>query len=287
MKFNAPTRSCRSWKLGSACSSRSYENWVDVDPSSCYWELFFLFFFSFFSSLGWVWNFFCVRKILMLQLSSWNQWRFLHAGLGEVPFCKISTSGCIMSMTWKFRSLDSFLSKAGLWNLGLTNLELLSYFEIHDWRNLIFCGGVLENSGNCQGWDFWVLEKFGKCQGWGLLPSAYGQNVKLVYYFHCREKKILLIKTTHTVVFAALNEYLWGMGQTGGRKEASKRAALTWIEKYWRSSSLLSFINDKMKMLAHEYCHDPQLTTLLGADFFARILFKSYTSLYRHSETGW
>lgn len=94
---------------------------------------------------------------------------------------------------------------------------------------------------------FW--KKFGKCQGWGLLPSAYGQNVKLVYYFHCRKKKFLLIKTTHTVVFAALNEYLWGMGQTGGRKEGSKRAALTWIEKYWRSSSLLSFINDKMKML--------------------------------------
>lgn len=124
------------------------------------WELFFLFFFSFFSHLGGC-GIFCVRKILMLQLSSWNQWRFLHAGLGEVPFCKISTSGC-MSMTWKFRSLDSLLSKAGLWNLGLTNLELLSCFEIHDWRNLIFCGGVLENSGNCQGWDFWVLEKVWK-----------------------------------------------------------------------------------------------------------------------------
>jgi hypothetical protein len=76
-----------------------------------------------------------LRKILILQISSWNQWRFLHAGLGEVSFCNISTSGS-MSMTWKFRSLDSFLSKAGLWNLGLTNLELLSCFEIHGWRNL-------------------------------------------------------------------------------------------------------------------------------------------------------
>jgi hypothetical protein len=128
-----------------------------------------------------------LRKILMLQISSWNQWRFLHAGLGEVSFCKISTFGS-MSMTWKFRSLDSFLSKEGLWNLGLTNLELLSCFEIHGWRNLIFCGGVLENSGNCQGWDLWVLENFGKCQGWDLLPSAYGQNVKLVHYFYCRGK---------------------------------------------------------------------------------------------------
>jgi predicted NAD-dependent protein-ADP-ribosyltransferase YbiA (DUF1768 family) len=74
------------------------------------------------------------------------------------------------------------------------------------------------------------LENFGKYQGQGLLPSAYGKNVKLVYYFYCRGKKFLLIKTTDTVVFAALNEYFWGMGTNRG-KEGSERVGLTWIEK--------------------------------------------------------
>jgi hypothetical protein len=39
-----------------------------------------------------------------------------------------------------------------------------------------------------------------------------------------------LSKTTDTVVFAALNEYFWGMGINRG-KEGSERVGLTWIEK--------------------------------------------------------
>jgi hypothetical protein len=48
------------------------------------------------------------------------------------------------------------------------------------------------------------------------------------------------------------------MGTNRG-KEGSERASERGshgLRSNWRSSSLLSFINDKMKMLSHEYCHD-------------------------------